>query len=328
MLFGPAIRNIQVKYFIDHNTDHRNAVFVAGLPRSGTTWLGELINFRNESRYLFEPFDPSRVALAVNFGNHTYLRPTDDDPHFLAPARAIVTGLVREHFVDQWNRKIICGSRVIKEVRASLFLRWLCAHFPGMPIVLIVRHPFAVAVSQRKTNVDVDLEAEFLSQPELVRDFLQPYIEVMRACATPFERLVAMWCVGVGVPLSQFRNGEICVVFYEHLSTEPDRVLAEVFAHLNRRFDPGIRRALTKPSTTTISRSELARTWSEGALQVTQAWTERASAAEIRRGLDILKAFGMTDLYDDRPMPLMEKLELPRPFAARPMLENAGHPVT
>src|SRR4029077_15083254 len=148
------------------------------------------------------------------------------------------------------------------------------------------------------------LEAQFLSQPDLVRDFLQPYVETMRSCATPFERHVAAWCVGVGVPLSQFQPGEICVVAYEHLCTEPERVLTEVFAYLNRPFDPRIRRALMKPSSTTISRSELARTWNEGAHQITQAWKERASADQIQRGLDILNAFGMADLYDARPMPL------------------------
>jgi len=323
MLFGPAIRNIQVKYFIDHDSDHRKSIFVSGTARSGTTWLGELINFRNDSRFVFEPFDPGRVALAVNFGDHTYLRPSDDDPHFLAPARAIVTGLVREHFVDQHNRKIICGSRIIKEVRANLFLRWLYEHFPGMPIVLTVRHPFAVAASRGKTGVDIDLRAQYLSQPALVEDFLARYVDVMENCATKFERHVASWCVEIGVPLSQFQNGEICTVFYEHLVTEPERVLARVFAYVKRPFDPRVCRGLTKPSSTTLSANELTRTWSDGAKKVTQAWQDRITPAQIGRGLAILEAFGLRDLYGEGPMPLVDAIALPKTFGARPILKDA-----
>jgi hypothetical protein len=322
MLFGPALRNIQVKYFIDHDSDHRRSIFVSGMGRSGTTWLGELINYRNESRFVFEPFDPGRVALAVNFGDHTYLRADNEDPHFLAPARAIVTGLVREHFVDQHNRKVICGSRIIKEVRANLFLRWLYAHFPGMPLILIVRHPFAVAASRGKTGVDIDLQSQFLAQPDLVRDFLTPYVDVMNGCATKFERHIAAWCIEIGVPLSQFQRGEICVVAYEHLCTEPARVLAEVFEHAHRPFDRRIFDSLTKPSTTTISRSELARTWSEGAHKITQAWKDRISPDQIRRGLAIMDAFGISDLYDEGPMPLVDRFDLPRQFGVRPILKD------
>jgi len=319
MLFGPAIRNIQVKYFIDHDSDHRKSIFVSGMGRSGTTWLGELINFRNENRFVFEPFDPGRVALAVNFGDHTYLRPDDNDPHFLSPARAIVTGLVREHFVDQHNRKIICGSRIIKEVRANLFLRWLFEHFPGMPLILIVRHPFAVAASRGKTGVDIDLRAQFLSQPALVQDYLAPYADLMMRCETKFERHVASWCVETGVPLSQFGPGELCVVFYEHLCIEPERVLADVFRHLGRPFDRSISRAVQRPSKTTLSESELLRTWSSGASSVAQAWKDRITPQQIARGLAILDAFGLRDLYGEAPMPLVERPSLPRVFGPRPV---------
>src|SRR5271166_3116404 len=105
MLFAGAIRNIQVKYFIDHDLDYRKTSFIAGFGRSGTTWLLELLNFRNDFRVLFEPFDHNLVALAVNFTEHQYLRPDDDDPHFLKPAQAILSGRIRDDSVDQYNRR-------------------------------------------------------------------------------------------------------------------------------------------------------------------------------------------------------------------------------
>lgn len=307
MLFGPAIRNIQVRYYIDHDPDHRKTTFVAGMGRSGTTWLAQLLNFRNDYRFIFEPFDPGRVALAVNFADHTYLRPDDTRRLFLAPAKAIVTGLVKEWFVDQHNRKVICGRRLVKDVRANLFLRWLHEQFPGMPLVLIVRHPFAIAASRAKTGADVDLEAQFLSQPQLVEDYLAPYADLMRACHTPFERHVAAWCVEIGVPLSQFKPGELGVVFYERLATQPLVVLPEIFAHVGRPFDRRVADFVRMPSHTTLSKSTLEAKWASGSSRVTASWQEHISPVQVRRGLEIIDAFGLSSIYDDSPNPPLQR---------------------
>ena len=303
MLFGPAIRNIQVRYYVDHDNDHRRATFIAGMGRSGTTWLAQLLNFRNDSRFMFEPFDPGRVAMSVNFTDHTYLRRDDVRRTYLAPARAIVTGLVREWFVDQHNRKVICPRRIIKDVRVNLFLRWLYEQFPGMPLVLIVRHPFAIAASRAKTGADVDLETQFLAQPQLVEDYLAPFADLMRRCQTPFERHVAAWCVEIGIPLSQFKTGELGVVFYEQLAAQPLVVLPEIFAHIGRRFDRRVADFVKKPSHTTLSKSTLTTAWASGSSRVTSAWQASISPVQVRRGLDILEAFGLSDVYDDSPMP-------------------------
>ena len=40
---------------IDMNNDISKAVIVAGAARSGTTWLGDIINYKNDYRLMFEP---------------------------------------------------------------------------------------------------------------------------------------------------------------------------------------------------------------------------------------------------------------------------------
>lgn len=314
MLFGAAIRHAQVHYFIDHDNDHRKTVFVAGMGRSGTTWLAELLNFRNEYRFIFEPFDPQRVALASAFEEHPYLRELDTRRKYLAPARAIVTGMVREHFVDQHNRKLICGQRIVKEVHANLFLRWLYRQFPGMPIIMIVRHPFAVAASRERTGADKDLAQNFLGQTDLVVDFLRPYVDVMMSCATPFERQIASWCIEYGVPLSQFRSGELCVVFYEHLVADPQPTMRRILAHLNKPFDERVVAAVARPSVTTLPISGLEARWRAGADQVLDEWKGRIGPTQLRRGLRLLEAFDMGGIYDHGAMPLVKEAPLGRPF--------------
>jgi len=308
MLFEGAIRNICVRYLIDHDPDHTKAVFVAGMGRSGTTWLAELLNFRNEYRMVFEPFYHERVALAVNFRTHQYLRPDNADPHFLMPARAILTGLVRDEWVDRFNRRFISGRRLVKDVRTNLMLGWLHDRFAGMPIVLIVRHPFAVAASLTSHDHDVDLEAEFWSQPELVEDYLQPYRDLIAECRTPFERAVAAWCIEVGVPLTQFRDGGITVVTYEQLCTQPVEVLTSIFTALGRSFDSRALRAISKPSAMTYSKPGLAARWKEGSKGIVGAWRESVTRDQIRRGLQLLQSFGLGALYGEDPLPLPDGL--------------------
>jgi len=314
MVFGPAIRHAQVRYFIDHDSDHRKTVFVAGMGRSGTTWLAELLNFRNEYRFIFEPFDPQRVALASGFEEHTYLREDDARRQFIAPARAIVTGMVREHFVDQHNRKLICSRRIVKEVHANLLLRWLYRQFPGMPLVMIVRHPFAVAASRQATAEDKDLAQNFLAQTDLVVDYLRPYVDVMLSCVTPFERQIAAWCIETGVPFSQFRANELCVVFYEHLVTDPLGTMRRVWAHLGKPFDARIAAAVARPSITTHSPVGLEARWRAGADRILDAWKDQVSTTQLRRGLRLLDAFDVGGIYDHGAMPLVKDAPLGRPF--------------
>lgn len=314
MLFGGAIRNLQVKYYLDHDPDHRSTVFVSGMNRSGTTWLMDLLNYRNDFRLIFEPFDHSRVALAVNFLDHQYLRADDDDPHFLAPASAILTGLVRGNFVDQHNRRLLCRRRLVKEVRAQLLLPWLRRHFPEMPIAIIIRHPFAAAASRRASAADIDLDADFLSQPQLVSDHLAPYVELIRGCSTPFERSVAEWCIENGIALASLAGGDAEVVAYEHLCTRPDDELRRLCAHARIPFGTSIRRKLRLPSSTTAEHDRLASDWSAGGKSLVQSWIRRVTPEERARGLEILAGFGMDDLYGDDPMPLVDRLPLRHRF--------------
>ncbi|HXW76054.1 MAG TPA: sulfotransferase, partial [Candidatus Eremiobacteraceae bacterium] len=304
MLFGGAVRNVLVRYFIDHGEDPTRTVLVVGMGRSGTTWLAELLNYRNTHRLVFEPFYHRKVALAVNFTDHQYLRPDNDDPRFVRPALAILSGQVRCNWTDQYNRRLIGNRRIVKDVRVNLILRWLHDRFPGMPTVAIVRHPFAVAASRLSHGHDVDIHREFLAQPLLVEDYLFAYRDELLACRTPFERIVATWCIEVGLPLSQFSQDELCLVYYEHLCTMPAETMERAFRHIGVPFTNGALRALTKPSPMTYVPTQLEESWRKGPDHLVNAWRGEITDAQIVRGLEILRAFGMDGVYGAGPMPL------------------------
>ena len=153
--------------------DHRDSVFLAGSGRSGTTWVSGIIDHHNEYRLIFEPFHPGKVRVCKDFRRKQYLRPDDRREEYLGAARRILTGKLRSPWTDRFNTKLLARRRLIKDIRANLLLGWMAENFPGMPIVLLMRHPCAVAASRLALGWRDNL-SETMEQEELVEDFSLP----------------------------------------------------------------------------------------------------------------------------------------------------------
>lgn len=145
-------RKLCSRIFIDYGSDYRDSIFVAGTGRSGTTWISDIINYRNEYRYVFEPFNPYKVGICREFRYRQCLRPENREERFIEPAKAILSGRVRNSWTDQYNKKFFCRQRLIKDIRANFLLKWIHANFPGIPIILLLRHPCTVANSKLKLH--------------------------------------------------------------------------------------------------------------------------------------------------------------------------------
>ena len=117
--------------YVDLAPDHRATVALLGSARSGTTWVGEVIDRHHDHRVVFEPLRPNRVPVAKAFANGQYLRRADTDPRYLDPMRAILTGRVRNPWADHLNHVVVARRRLVKEIRANLLAPWLVERFPG-----------------------------------------------------------------------------------------------------------------------------------------------------------------------------------------------------
>ena len=297
----PIRRRMGQRLVIDRDPDHRKSVFLAGTGRSGGTWLSEILNQHNDYRLIFEPFHPKRAPWMQPFGERRYMRPEAKDQQFLELARRIVTGRVRHAWTERFNRRCIAHQRLIKEDYANLMLKWLHTNFPGMPLILLLRHPCAVALSfvtHRYRGAVMPL----LEQEKLVEDFLQPYVDEIRVARDTFERTVFLWCVETLVPLRQFRPGEIHVVFFENLVRHPESEVARLFAALGRRMEDLDLEKLKVPSLT--ARRASSAVWT-GADPV-DSWKSRVSDEQRRRAVEILALFGLDCIYTDASEPRRE----------------------
>ena len=236
-------KRIPSKFYIDLG-DWRRTVVLAGTGRSGTTWVGDLLNSHNTYRVMFEPFHSRKIPLLHDWSYRQYLRPDDTDEMYLSTARKILGGNIRHSWIDQYNRRIVARRRLIKDIRAQLFLGWIKHHFPEIQIILLLRHPCAVANSKIKLNWETHLES-FLSQPKLMTDFLAPFRRIIESAVDPFERHIVMWCVENYVPLRQFRDGGLHVAFYEHLCVNPAAEAAELMRVIGEAYSDQVHRTLS-----------------------------------------------------------------------------------
>jgi hypothetical protein len=284
--------------FIDSIRDHRVTTFVAGTERSGTTWISEVINYRRDYRYIFEPFWSLRVDICREFKMQQYIRPDDRTPGYLEAAQAILTGQIRNEWTDRYHRTFIASQRLVKDIRANLFLRWLYTQFPGLPIILVMRHPCAVVRSHlRRKHPYIDV-AVYLSQPDLVSDFLAPFAQEIASAQTDFEKLVFRWCIENYVPLRQFSEGELHLAFYENLCAQPEPELDRMFGFLGKTYDRSIHRRLKAPSPQAIRRSAIV---TQGNL--IDGWRQDVTEDQVRRMVEILAMFGLDRIYQSDSMP-------------------------
>lgn len=302
-------RTIFGTLYVDRGGGPEDTVFLGGSGRSGTTWLSEVINFDNSYRYLFEPFHPRYVPQWSGFPERPYLRPTEEHKEALETARQILSGRIRNRWIDGFNTKLVGHRRLLKDVRANLFLKWLSAHFPEVPIVFALRHPCAVVLSQHRgqrlrESWPPDLQS-LLDQPALVEDHLGPFVPYIReACSMDlFDQLVFRWCIENYVPLRQFEAGGLHCVFYERVCLEPEAEIRRLFESIGRRWDVAALRTASRasPMTAQESRIHSAPAASSGLID---GWVERIEPVRVERTVEILALFGLDRFYGTEPEPL------------------------
>lgn len=282
-------------------------ILVAGMGRSGTTWIANLINCDGSYRVLFEPFHPEQVEAARKFQIMQYMSPEADDVELESAASAIIRGAIRGEWIDRDNRRLFYRRRIVKDIRCNLMLGWLRKVAGEVPVVLTLRHPLQIASSWARLGwgryesvgqEDLDI---ILSQEQLHDDF--PLIDEVFRRTRPrsfAERVVFHWCVYYLVPLHHLRSGEAHVTFYEGLVLTPDEELQQLTRYLGKSMDPvGASSALSAPSSTNFLRRDLA----VDRHTLVNGWLRAFSKDEIRRTNHIVAQFGLDEAYDARGLP-------------------------
>jgi len=263
---------------------------------------------------MFEPFHPRFVKAMKNMALHQYIRPGLQDREVTKLAKSVFTGKLVDPFIDSANTRLIYKNLFIKDIFANLLARWAILEFSNMNIrpVLLMRNPFAVALSKLKTR---DWEwmtdpRDFLKQDALVVDYLAAFTDEIKQVGEDYiTRQIMIWSVIHYVPLQQFKRGELYILFYENLLMNPETEIRNLFNYLELKVSDtelsNILKDMSKPSRV----SGKASTFASGKSPL-ESWRDEVSAAQIRDGLRILGIFNLEKIYSDSTLPQLSANEL------------------
>ncbi|MBN2156585.1 MAG: sulfotransferase [Candidatus Lokiarchaeota archaeon] len=286
---------IKKRFYIDLNSNIKNTIFISGTGRSGTTWLSQIINYKNDFRYIFEPFYPGKVDFCYFFGWKQYLRLNEEYPLFYDAVKTILSGKARVHFINRHNRKLVNNKRLIKDVKTNLFMGWMAQRFTDLKSILIVRHPGAVINSYLKLGLDPNIKW-YSNQHELMEDYLNDFSQELHSAVTRFDRILLMWCIENYVPLQQMRECplNIKLVLYEDFCNKFEPTVKSVFQYLNIPYRDEVLATKKEASLTTRPFAAVLND-----LDLTSAWKANIDEDKIKKIKKMTQLFKLDYLYED-----------------------------
>lgn len=220
-----------------------NVTLVAGAARSGTTWLGELINYDHRYRVIFEPLHGKKGWQHPDVKKipSTYCRPDATDDRLREILMTAFSGGVSSEFVDMYAKDAPADASqiLVKEVRVNFMLAWIRAQFPQMPLVVIIRHPTATVKSQIERNwgESIQILTPLLANQNLAETYLTPIHSSLMSLQTDFERRLALWAISHFLMLHEMKQANVCWVFYSALLVDPLTELERIFTYLKQPID-------------------------------------------------------------------------------------------
>ena len=251
------------------------ALLVTGMARTGTSWVGKMVEAGGDVVYINEPLNPGHPpghspGVLDNSVTHQYQYISDGDEAWrraFTRALALKYGYLREL---RRNRKPYDLARMVKYGRAFAVGRlkgrhpmlddpfalyatpWLARTF-NLRAAVLVRDPVSVAGSYKKLGWAMRFD-EMLAQPGLVADLLGPqYVDEVRAAQAetdPVRSYALMWRASYGIVDRHYRGlPGVAIVRYEDFATEPLTAFGALYEHFELDFSAKAQAAVTAATT-------------------------------------------------------------------------------
>lgn len=229
----------------DRNNPAENIpILVTGAHRTGTTWVGKMLCAGGQAAYISEPLNKLHrpgILRAPTAYWYPYLCEENGEA-FLASLQAVsrfryhwLAGLgglrsakdllrlgrdVGVYGLGQLRRQ----RPLLKDPFAVFSIPWFIENL-GCQVVVTVRHPAAFASSLKRLDWPFDFD-DFLAQPLLMRDWLEPFRQEMLAQINRPPDILAQasltWrMVYTVVHTVQQRYPQVKVAIHEDLSLDP-----------------------------------------------------------------------------------------------------------
>jgi Sulfotransferase family len=262
-------------------------ILVTGLPRSGTSWIGKMLEASGEVVYINEPMNmwhpPGLSPGVLNTKVSTrYEYICADNDERWAVAFNDTLGL-RYHLIAELRRnrspydlavawhylKVFNVGRfrnrhaLIDDPWAIMSVAWFAQRL-GCPVVVSVRHPLSFVGSWRRLGWNAQLH-DLLEQPLLMRDLLGPYEEELRAMADSTDAIAKaalLWRVTYAAigDLNERKPGLMHIQRYEDLARDPEPGFRKLYEICGLTWSERARKRIAW-ATTDHGKAKAERTW-------------------------------------------------------------------
>lgn len=156
-----------------HLGNYKEAIWLVSDGRSGSTWLSDLTNSDRAYRELFDPFHPHIVKKTQNFALFQSLRPDETNSSLGEFLRLIFSGKLNHRRSDVSKSRLFYKGLLVKDIFAHLLMPWVNRNIPHVKKILLIRNPFAVALSKQKLSkwTWMTEPRKFFEQQDLYNDY-------------------------------------------------------------------------------------------------------------------------------------------------------------
>lgn len=278
-------------------------VFISAVPRSGSTWLMELILTQPGFKPCSEPLDVRNADVRAHSGFPTWvtLYNASAEPALERYLAGFIDGRLRfkNHSPRLPGYRPLTHRIVFKLLHGGEDrLPWLAQRFNGR-IVLLLRHPLPVSLSRRQLpRLHAYLKSDY--QDRFSAEQLA-HARAVVADGDPLACGVLSWCLQTAVPLRD-RQPDWTVITYEQLVLDPRPVVETLARNADLPAPQRMLRRIDRASTSTDQsdrltrrrlqqpRSAAVRRW------LVDKWRARVDADAARRAMAQLPLFGL-DVY-------------------------------
>lgn len=287
-------------------------ILITGMTRSGTTWVASMLNASGGVVYVNEPLNPQHPpgrspGLLRAEVQHRYQYICEENEAEFRPAYEslvrlryhLAAELRRNHGPSDVGRALrhqamflrgrAAGRRLmVADPFAAFSSEWFQRRL-GFEVVIMVRHPLAVAGSRKRLGWRFDIH-ELLHQPLLLRDWLIPLSTRWPEALAPVDGVVhqgaQLWRLIYDTAARQHeRSPQLTMIRHEDLALDPVAGFSALYERLGLPFTSRARQMIERstapgnPTRLTSDDPHGVRLDSRASLG---SWRERLTDDEVR----------------------------------------------
>jgi len=296
----PSLQRLKGRLCNIHHPGSRPDIFLFATPRSGSTFLTELLQAQPGVRPFNEPLSIRNPVVCRELGVHSWEQLTTMrdrervfERYFKRLRDSRIPELNAPFYRNRW--RLFTNRNIFKVIHgAEDMATWFGTTFSARILVLL-RHPIPTTLSHKQ----YPRLLYYLQQPALRALFTQEQLAFALQTienGTDFEKGILNWCLQT-FPLLQCQGPNLTTVTYEQLTIDPHRTVAYLEAQLGLVPTPNLEALINKPSRSTRQSPPEVVRWFRNAPSASDRefliarWKHAVSDADEARAFNILQRF-------------------------------------